>query len=105
MPARLPDEIDALKRVAITFARTFGNAHDDKALSKHGPAYVGALATFRSRGVAVATVWQCFCDARLSQDGRPLFGASSKKALAFLPAGLSRPAISAPAGRERSTLT
>jgi hypothetical protein len=98
LPAMLPEEIEPLKRVAQKFLAAFGNAKSPDAQKKHGPDYVAALAIFRSRGASVADTWRAFCDAWLSQNGKPLFGASAKTAVAFLPPRDSKPIIGARRG-------
>ena len=84
LPSSLPAQVDALKRVAVVFLGAFANAKNDAAVRKYGPAYVDALATFRSRGIPTAEVWRCFGEARIAHGGRPLFGGQAKTAISYL---------------------
>lgn len=81
--AMLPESIDELKRVAVHFLADFGNVTAPEALGKHGPAYVDVLAALRGRGLSTADAWRAFADARMANNGRPLFGATAKKAMNY----------------------
>jgi hypothetical protein len=85
LPSALPDDVGALKRVALPFLAAFGNYTTVESQRKHGPTYMTALASFRSRGATTAQTWAAFSDAWLAREGKPLFGELAKTALAFLP--------------------
>lgn len=90
LPAALPADVADLAIVAADFLAAFGNVTTAKARDKHGSDYVGVLAAFRGRGCSTAEAWSAFGDARIANNGRPLFGAEAKKAISFAP---SRPSL------------
>lgn len=90
LPEALPPDVADLAIVAADFLPAFGNVTTPKAREKHGSEYVGVLAAFRGRGCSTAEAWSAFGDARIANNGRPLFGAEAKKAISFAP---SRPSL------------
>lgn len=85
LPVSLPNDLHALKLVAIEFLAVFGNSRTHDAQVKHGPAYTDTLAAFRGRNATTAETWTAFCDALDAHEGKPLFGALAKNALVYLP--------------------
>jgi uncharacterized protein YdaU (DUF1376 family) len=82
-----PQDLNGLKRLANPFLMSFGNCKTAEAKKKHGPVYMDTLSAMRGRrGVTPQIAWQAFCDAFLARNGKPLFGASCKSALNYLPA-------------------
>ena len=90
LAASLPEDVSDLAIVAIDFLAAFGNVTKPEARQRHSADYVGALAAFRGRGCSAAEAWSAFGDARIANNGRPLFGAEAKKAISFAP---SRPSL------------
>lgn len=84
LPEHFPDPVDELREIAIVFVRVFANVKNAEKLAENARKYTDTLAVFRQRGVTVSASWQAFIDAVRAQDWRPLFGAQSKKALAYL---------------------
>lgn len=82
----LPGEPKKLRQIARIALDAFGNCKTEKAIERNLTAYTDALAVFRSRGVTAGAMWQAFNDCRLAREGKPLFGAQAKQALAYLPA-------------------
>lgn len=95
LPAALPDAVADLALVADDFLAAFGNVTTARAREKYGSDYVGALAAFRGRGCSAAEAWSAFGDARIANNGRPLFGAEAKKAISFAPSRSPSRGISA----------
>ncbi len=86
LPEYFPEGTQALRDVAKTFCRHFGNCKSAEAISKHLPAYTQALAIMRTWRVSAQSGWQAFSEAREANGGRPLFYGQAKTALSFLPA-------------------
>jgi hypothetical protein len=82
---------ERLADLSAIFLRRFANCRSDEAIKKHRPAYATALASFRSRGATIGQAWEACEEAVAASGGVPLFGASAKNALSFLP---SRPSSS-----------
>lgn len=84
LPEFFPDPVDELREVATAFAQVFAYAKKPEKIVDNARKYTDTLAIMRQKGVTVAAAWQAFIDAVRSQDWKPLFGAQSKKALAYL---------------------
>jgi uncharacterized protein YdaU (DUF1376 family) len=90
LPVDFPTTLGGVKPIAVLFLAAFANCTTPEAQKKHGPAYLGALAIFRSRGATIAETWTAFSDAWLAQDGKPLFGSQAKNAVSYLQRAGSR---------------
>lgn len=88
---RWPSEIPKLRELALLFIAAFGNCRDPIKAEKYLPHYTQVLAQMRSRGVSMADAWQACADAREANNGKPLFAATIKSAMSFLPARGSAP--------------
>lgn len=85
-----PHEIGKLRSLALLFIAEFANCRDPVKAEKHIGPFASALATMRARGANIEQGWQACIDARDACGGRPLWGASIKTALSFLPSRFGR---------------
>jgi len=92
----IPDDLPRLRDLSMLFIGAFANCRDEVKAEKHVPHYAAMLAVMRSRGITVVEAWHA-CGQALEINGRPLFGASVKSAISFLPpAGAARKYASSP---------
>jgi hypothetical protein len=92
-PARIPEDLTKLSR---SFAAGFSNCKTKASLQKQATHMSDFLAICRSRGVTVGIAAKACADARQANGDKPLFGASVKRAIAYLPSSGARSAVLAP---------
>ena len=86
-----PSDVAGMRTWADYFLAAFANCKTDEAKAKHRSTYVETLSIFRGRKLSPAIAWECFGQAWVNLNGKPLFGASAKKALAFIGAPKDAP--------------